>query len=339
MVNDLKTLITFDYELYFGENSGTVQRCLIDPTDAILKTAKRTGFKLIFFVDAGFIFRLQQQRHTNAEVDRQYGAVSRQLAHIVRDGHDIQLHVHPHWEDSHWDSGSWRMDTRRYRIHSFTKPDAHDIVTKYKYALSEASDYTKIVAYRAGGFAMQPFEHIAGALRDNDILIDSSVMPGSFHSSADHGYDFRGAPQKGAWRFSDDPMIEVPSGDFLEIPISSVVATPLTKLSSAVSKRFGPELHAIYGDGYAVGATSLRNSLGRFRRLFERGPTPVTLDGFKSVLIEKAYRAHVAAKAETFVVIGHPKAITPYALARLVAFFQACKPASVTYPMLQGTVS
>ena len=339
MADALKTIITLDYELYFGENAGTVQRCLIDPTDALLMTAKRAGFKLVFFVDAGFIFRLQQQRHMTAEVDRQYSAVSRQLQHIVRDGHDIQLHVHPHWEDSHWHNGSWRMDTRRYRIHSFSKCDAHDIVTKYRHALSEASGYTEIVAYRAGGFAMQPFEHIAGALRDNKILIDSSVLPGLFHGAADYGYDFRDAPQQGTWRFSDDPTIEVPLGEFLEIPISSVVATPLTKLGSAVSKRFGPELHAIYGDGYAVGARSLRNSLGRFRRLFEQGPTPVTLDGFKSILIEKAYQAHFAAKAETFVVIGHPKAITPFALDRLAAFFQTCKPASFTYPMVTCALS
>lgn len=338
-MGDIRTAITLDYELYFGANSGTVQRCLIDPTDALLKVARSTGCKLVFFVDAGFIFRLQQQCRSNAEVGRQHDAVRRQLECIVRDGHDIQLHIHPHWEDSHWDGDRWRMDTGRYRLHSFTKLEVADIVANYKRALTEASGYTNINTYHAGGFAIQPFAHLAGALRDNAILIDSSVLPGSFHDHVEHGYDFRLAPQKAAWHFSDDPNIEDPSGDFLEIPVSSVVATPFTKLGSAVSKRFGPETHAIFGDGYAVGATSLRNSLGRFRRLFDWEPTPVMLDGYKAVLIEKAYRAHAAAGAETFVVIGHPKAITPFALDCLDGFLKKCSPSTFTFPALAAGLS
>jgi hypothetical protein len=333
----MKSAITLDYELYFGENPGTVRRCLLEPTDALLRLARRTGIRLVFFVDAGFIVRMRQQATTSGDVATQFDAVRRQLEAIVADGHDIQLHIHPHWEDSHWDGKSWSMNTRRYRLHAFSDEDITGIVTAYRKELADASGYGDICAYRAGGWALQPFSRLAPALRANGVTVDSSVMPGQFLDHAEFGYDFRAAPETGAWRFKDDPVLAEPSGPFLEIPISSVVATPVTKLGSAISKRFGPTHHATYGDGHAVGATSITNALGRIGRLFKHLPTPVTLDGYKAILLEKAYRQHAAKNSETFVVIGHPKALTPFALDCLEDFNRRCAPETCSYPRLRAT--
>ena len=330
-----RTAITLDYELYFGANPGTVQRCLLDPTKALLRLARRGGFKLVFFVDAGFVFRLGQQSATSTEVRLQFDQVRRQLADIVKGGHDIQLHVHPHWEDSHWDGERWAMDTHRYRIHDFADADVKTIFSGYKRALSEASQYADICAYRAGGWAVQPFSKIAVALRENGIFVDSSVMPGAHAADSSFGYDFRAAPTSGTWRFATDPNCEEPSGQFLEIPIACVNVSPWTKLSSAISKRLGPKYHAIYGDGFAAHADSVGRSFGRLGRLFNWKPMPVMIDGFKAVLLERAYLEHMARRARTFVVIGHPKAITPFALDCLEAFMSKHKPETYSYPQLR----
>ena len=337
--NSTLAMITLDYELFFGEVSGTVRRCLIEPTEALLGLARRRACRMVFFVDAGMLFRMEQQYKTNKDVAGDFDLVRRQLSQIVADGHDIQLHIHPHWEDSRWNGTKWTMDTHRYRLHAFSLEDIKGIVTKYREALVDASGYTEICAYRAGGWALQPFEQLSIALKENGISIDSSVMPGMHLADAELGFDFRNAPHVGAWRFTEDPNVPVPNGEFLEIPISSTIAPLRTKLSSAISKRFGPAHHATFGDGYAVNARSTSHTIGKLRRLLVEEPTAVTLDGYKAVLLERAYREHRTRGLSTFVIIGHPKGLTPFAVERVEYFLRKYNPETVTFPQLNTILS
>ena len=47
-------LITFDYELFLGEQSGAVTQCLINPTDRLLASLNSYGLKALFFIDTVF---------------------------------------------------------------------------------------------------------------------------------------------------------------------------------------------------------------------------------------------------------------------------------------------
>ena len=47
-------LLTFDYELFLGSRSGTVDNCLIIPTSKILEVLKRHGAKAVFFIDTSY---------------------------------------------------------------------------------------------------------------------------------------------------------------------------------------------------------------------------------------------------------------------------------------------
>ncbi|MBL8376632.1 MAG: hypothetical protein JNM79_02050 [Burkholderiales bacterium] len=324
----MRTLITLDYELYFGPQSGTIERCLVEPTEALARVAARTGARFVFFVDAGFLYRLEQQAPTSAEVGRQFDRVRQQLHELVSAGHDVQLHIHPHWEDSHWDGQRWAMDTRRYRLHQFSAADIAAILRNYRVALADAAQYDRICAYRAGGWAMQPFEPLATVLAENGVRIDSSVMPGAYLDDPLLGYDFRASPHEASWRFSADPLRPDPAGAFFEVPISSIVAPQSVKISSAVSKRLGPSSHAPYGDGDTVHVSGL----GKLRRLLDRSPSSVTIDGYKAVLLERAYREHARRKDSTFVVIGHPKAVTPFALDCLEDFLRKTKASTAVFP-------
>src|SRR5215470_18065767 len=98
----MRTLITLDYEVFFGKNTGSVARTLIEPTQALLRVADRHGAKLVFFVDAGFLLRLRAEMGASAALREQHDTVCRQVEALAKAGHEIQLHIHPHWEDSHW---------------------------------------------------------------------------------------------------------------------------------------------------------------------------------------------------------------------------------------------
>src|SRR4029077_7989445 len=90
------------------------------------------------------------------------------------------------------------------------------IVTRYTRALSE---FGTPVAYRAGGWVIQPFAPLAPALRANGIRIDSTVFPGGHTEDSIQALDFRGSPDKDYWRFDTDPLPPASRGHLTQVPV------------------------------------------------------------------------------------------------------------------------
>ena len=57
-------ILSQDYELFF-QRSGTIEKCLFEPCDALLKFAVSHGVRFTFFVDAGML--LAMQRNADSE--------------------------------------------------------------------------------------------------------------------------------------------------------------------------------------------------------------------------------------------------------------------------------
>src|ERR1043166_4528695 len=151
--------ITLDYEIYFGEQHGTVEKCIIYPTSELIRIAETHDVRFSFFVDCGFILKLDEFRGRFPVLEPDYKKITEQVRYLSSTGHDIQLHIHPHWEDSHFDGNKWIIDTRRYKLADFNEIEIADIVTRYKKVLTDLTG-KKIFAYRAGGWCMQPFSRI-----------------------------------------------------------------------------------------------------------------------------------------------------------------------------------
>jgi len=312
----LKTLLTLDYELYFGSNMGSVEQCLIEPTRAILNVLKPFGAKAAFFVDAGYLRQLRRFAPVSPQLASDYSLVRRQLDELVESGHEIQLHVHPHWENCSWDGRRWEVDLKHYRLHDFPKDRILDIVRCYHAELEEIAGTGNVFAFRAGGWVCQPFGKIKEALRRVGIRIDSSVFSGGISDSATHWFDFRGAPADSNWRFSDDPLKPVADGEFLEVPIASFVLHPLFYWRYAAVKLLKLRGHVPYGNGRAL-------PLGREDlkvKLLKRSASVVSIDGYKASFLTEAYRDYLRRGMDDFVVMGHPKALTSHSLEQLRKF-------------------
>jgi hypothetical protein len=311
----LNLILSLDYELFFGARHGTPQRCLIEPCQALLKITERVGAKLAFFVDAGYLCKLAEHAPRDAAARREFDAVRRHLASLARSGHEIQLHIHPHWEDTRRTAEGWHFDLRRYALHSFRAQDILDIVTRYTRALSE---FGTPVAYRAGGWVIQPFAPLAPALRANGIRIDSTVFPGGHTEDSIQALDFRGSPDKDYWRFDTDPLAPASRGYFTEVPIASIRVSPIAYWTLAARKLTGGARHRPWGNGGAI--ANGKRDLGR--KLFARTTSTVSIDGPKARWLERAYREHKVRGRDCMVVMGHPKALTPYSLERLDRFLK-----------------
>jgi hypothetical protein len=278
--------------------------------------AGRHGARLAFFVDAGFILRLREDMRRNPTLRREHDAIVRQVETLSRGGHEIQLHIHPHWEDSGWTPRGWHIDTSRYALHAFDAAAIEDIVTRYAGVLRDIAGPRAAFAYRAGGWVIQPFGKLRTALRKAGVTIDSTVYAGGRSEGAVQPFDFRAAPAKSRWRFDTDPLVEDDGGPFLELPIASRTLHPAFFWKFALVKKFGGRPHAPFGDGKPIpleGGDLLR-------KLTRRSASVVSIDGYKASFLEPAADEYRARGMDDFVVIGHPKALTPYSLERLDAF-------------------
>jgi hypothetical protein len=309
-------LITLDYELFFGRQVGTVEHCMLRPVEALKEVVDRHDVKLTLFVDAGYLLRLKDQARVAPDLLQDHAKVSEQLSSLVDQGHDVQLHIHPHWEDSVYRDGAWSIDTQRYRLHDFDRESAMGIVGDYKQVLTEIVG-DRVFAYRAGGWCLQPFAPIAEALSAHGIWLDSTVYFNGYSPDDIRGFDFRLAPKRTSWRFNADPLEVEEAGRFLELPISACRVSPLFYWKLAFLKKFARGAYKAFGDGQAMVANS-----AYYRALLTRPSHSVaSIDGAKAGLLESAY--HQLGQMEgprIFNVMGHPKALTPDSLRRLDRF-------------------
>ena len=311
-------LLSLDYELFFGPRTGTVEHCLIRPTQIVAEIAEQHGARLSIFVDVLYLQRLAEEAHRFPRLQNDLDAIRNQLVSLKEAGHDIQLHLHPHWLDSSFNGEQWTQVTTRYKLHDFSAAAMATMVGSAKELLTRLVGDT-VFAFRAGGWCMQPFAKIAPALLAHSIWLDSTVFAGGISDDKDRWFDFSSAPVKDSWRFSEDPNHEDPQGTFVEIPISAMRVTPLLFWRMVVSRKLLPQTdHQPFGDGSPM----VWGNSYFLQRLTSSTISVASMDGFKSGLLTKAFRDEQATAPgkQLFHAMGHPKALTPYSLVQLDHF-------------------
>lgn len=315
----MKIYLTFDYELYFGERTGSVENCIINPTNLLKEVADKHHIKLVKFVDVGFILRLEKYKNQYPQLDGDYSAITTQIKTLYKEGHDIQLHIHPHWEDCHYNGQKWEMNVSRYKLSDFNSSEISDILYRYKSKLEELTEKGAQFTFRAGGWCIQPFEILKEEFLKHGVLVDSSIFQNGHYESAQYNYDFRNACTKSKWTFNTNPCNEE-EGSFTEIPIGSIFNSPLFYWRLFLLGRINPYMHKPLGDGIPVSAPGQRLKL-----LTRWTHNTISVDGYNATLLQRGLRQYQKLKKEELVVIGHPKSLTRFGLNALDKFIEKNK--------------
>jgi peptidoglycan/xylan/chitin deacetylase (PgdA/CDA1 family) len=307
--------ISFDYELFFGSDSGSALKCIIEPTQKLIDLSSKYHVPFIFFVDAGYLVQLKKNSHHTACSD-DYEAISKQLKLLVSLGHEIGLHIHPHWEDCKFVNNQWQMDTSRYKLACFSEIEVEQIITTYHQAVLDIIG-KPCQSYRAGGWCVQPFDFIKKALIKNNIFIDSSVYFKGFHDSQAHSYNFLNAPKKSMWFFENNPIEEHKSGLFKEIPIAYDSISPFFYWNLYFKMRINPSLYKPIGDG---------GWLVDKKRLYKHFYTSTNhfacADGYFASRLPNILTNLVSDKQESMMVLSHPKSMANYSFKALENFIK-----------------
>jgi SAM-dependent methyltransferase len=224
-----RLLFTFDYELFLGMRSGTVQECMIEPTEKLIEMFDVFGVVAVFFIDTTFLLRLRDMCVNNLPSCKDYEAISAQLRKLVSKGHYIYPHIHPHWLDAEYlpDINQWKLTTvNRYRFHNITEEERDALFRGSLEILSEIirpehPEY-QIDGFRAGGWSLQPFSDFKPYFERYGITYDFSVLPGTYQFSNAQHFDFTLAPHKPVYRFENDVNKEERNGRFIEL-VSSII--------------------------------------------------------------------------------------------------------------------
>jgi hypothetical protein len=307
-------LFTFDYELFLGQRSGSVSRCCIEPTQLLIRLFDEFGIKnAVFFVDTTHLLRLKEVDNPAAKAD--FASITAQLKLLVKKGHYVFPHIHPHWLDAVYlpAINQWDLSKdRRYRFSTLTDIERADLFTRSIHLLNEIlkpvdANY-KIDAYRAGGWCIQPFTDFIPSFEKHGITNDFSVLRGASNDSEKQHFNFTVAPSKDIYRFATDPLLEQ-TGNYTEYVISVLKITKSNQLrNKLLLKALLRSRRRSIGDGIGAassggkGATTTRaiSEMASIELL-----TSVRLPVYLSYLKKHNY-LHF---------ISHPKMLSPYNIA------------------------
>ena len=299
-----KAIFSFDYELFFGDKSGTVKSTLIEPTDLLLNQLERSGLTGNFFVDYLMIKYLRQNNDQKSKEDIRL--IENQLKDIIRRGHRIELHIHPHWVNARYNGdGTWDFsDFSHYSLNTFSTNQIaemfHDGIQILLGIIHEVNSEYEIVAFRAGGWVVQPFSTLKKAFIDCGIKIDSSACYGIKNINKDSQYDFTRIPRKEMYRFEDDIEAETPGGRFIEVPISSYYRFMIYKIADRIALKLSNGMRT-FADGThyrSADSTTVKRKLSFFNRaMYNTTCVSVFTAVFSTLLSRK----------KMIVFIDHPK--------------------------------
>ncbi len=314
----MKIVLSFDYELFFGTDAGSVYKCMLEPTDRLLDLAERFQIPMVFFVDAGFLVKLDDCRAAFPELEKDAQAIHDQLKRMISLGCAVELHVHPHWEKSSYQNGKWKVQTDGfYKLTDFSKEEAASIIRRYSDTLTHWTGQRQKV-FRAGGWCIQPVDHISEVLADVGIKVDSSVFPGGRFESLHYDFDFTDiAPYSRTYSFTSNVCIPEETGAFTEVPISSWRFSPLFYWRLYISGRMNKARHRMWGDGNFLAQPGRKKSV-----LMNFTWNHVSCDGFYAGMLLRQADFYRSLDQVPFVVIGHPKGSSVYALEKLEEFIR-----------------
>jgi len=223
----IKILLTFDYELPLGSCTD-YQKALFKPAEDLINCANGLDVPIVLFADVCSAIRFKEWDRENY-----YIPFSNQLRKSLQEGHDIQLHIHPHWMNSTYAAGKF-IPSPNFSLSSFKDPLAgftiEKIITQAFAELQEISRGGRAdhacVAFRAGGYDVEPeSKRILTKLYELGIRIESSVIKDFYLDYSFSHIDYSDSPYHSAWRISKSGPLTMEGNDMLELPISSMPMT------------------------------------------------------------------------------------------------------------------
>jgi hypothetical protein len=185
--------LTHDWELR-GDGSGDIEQIQFAPLRRLLEMYAKYGARTTILPDLMQQIRFRQLQFDHPELKALADSWDEHVCTAFREGHDIQLHLHPQWLNANYEEGRWRPDGD-WSILNYEDSVAHAMLAEGKEYLENLlrpidSSY-RCLAFRAGALAAAPSGHLFNSLAGLGIRLDVSIAGGVFVRNDKLQLDYR----------------------------------------------------------------------------------------------------------------------------------------------------
>lgn len=185
--------LTHDWELR-GDGTGDIEQIQFAPMRRLLEIYAKFGARTTILPDVmqQLAFRRCQTKHPTLKIEADNW--DEQVRAAFKMGHDIQLHLHPHWRNAEYTAARWHLNGD-WSILNYDRETAHGMLAagkQYLEALLQPLDpLYRCIAFRAGALAAAPSDHLFQSLATLGIRLDVSIAGGLFVNDAHLHLDYR----------------------------------------------------------------------------------------------------------------------------------------------------
>lgn len=169
-----------DWELS-GNGSGDIRQLQFEPLRRLVSIYNRLGIHGSFNAEVmqQLTFRQHQDQHQELKVlADEWDDVVRET---FRQGHDIQLHIHPQWQNAQYEDGRWKL-TADWSILNYSREAAQQMLQRGKEYLENllkgVDPNYRCVSFRSGAWCIAPSPHMLDVLVKLGIVFDMSIVAG-----------------------------------------------------------------------------------------------------------------------------------------------------------------
>jgi len=277
-----------DWELS-GNGSGDIRRLQLEPMRRLVSIYNRLGIRGSFNAEVmqQLTFRQYQDQHSDLKtLADEWDDTVRET---FRQGHDIQLHVHPQWRNAEYHDGRWKL-TSDWSILNYSREEARHMLQRGKEylenLLEEVDPNYRCVSFRSGAWCIAPSPHMLELLVELGIVFDMSIVAGVKYDTRNIKLDYTGCEEEflpyypvmtDARRVSDkiEPIVCVPTNCFyasrrqvLQHHLDKVVTKIKSKISGPAAAVDNGRSVAAYGEEWAQIDGSLT------KRIYRKGIVP-----------------------------------------------------------------
>ncbi len=219
--------LTHDWELR-GDGSGDIEQIQFAPLRRLLEIYAKAGARTTILPDVMQQLAFRRCQDTHPALKPLADSWDEHARQAFRQGHDIQLHLHPQWRDAVYASEVWQL-SGDWSILNYDRDAAYAMLAEAKEYLERLlrpieADY-QCIAFRAGALAAAPSTHLFKSLAHLGMQLDVSIAAGVFVNSNNLRLDYRNCEEtflpfyptmEDARRVSDkpEPVVCVPLNHF-----------------------------------------------------------------------------------------------------------------------------
>jgi len=324
-------ILTLDYEL-FGDGSGNVFSHMIEPTKYVLRLCEEYGIRLTLFFEATEYLKIKEEWNRGNKMGYKMDpivAIENQIQDAAKNGHDIQLHIHPQWENAKYLNGKWKVDFNNWRLGDFESGNIDSIKSLLKNGKETLENLIRkvvpeyeCIAFRAGGYNITPSNHIYQAMKELDFKIDSSIFPGGYKLGNLSKFDYREVALNLDFWWADEIDMRkksISQKEIIEIPIFALSIHRWKKYFT-----FSKIIHMLNFKNVYVGSVikeEMKEKTFVEKIMNLAGKETFTWDfcmfsNFRHKTFFKFIENYDTNSRNTFVLIGHPKNLTDKKLFR-----------------------